>query len=176
MSEFEQPQQSGVSRRTVTKAMAWAVPAIAVAVPAPAFGLASQGIVTLTGRGCKDPGASIPGNPNSKAYYVEVVISNTTANPITVLYTNAIVNGAQPIAPPGFEANPTQTVVAANTTCTVVVRIGNWGDSANATVTLSYTVNGVGGTTNQVTFVSTPPLPGSCVLTYPSSVCVANNV
>lgn len=37
MSDLEQPQPSGVSRRTVTKAMAWAVPAIALAAPVPAF-------------------------------------------------------------------------------------------------------------------------------------------
>ena len=30
--EFEEPQK-GISRRTVTKAMAWAVPVIAVALP-----------------------------------------------------------------------------------------------------------------------------------------------
>ena len=47
MSDLED-QKPGVSRRTVAKAMAWSVPAVALAVPAPAYA-ASPGIVTLDG-------------------------------------------------------------------------------------------------------------------------------
>ncbi len=36
MSNKDNPQQSGISRRTVAKAMAWSVPVIAVAGTAPA--------------------------------------------------------------------------------------------------------------------------------------------
>jgi hypothetical protein len=35
MADIEQPEQTGVTRRTVTKAMAWAVPAVAIATAAP---------------------------------------------------------------------------------------------------------------------------------------------
>ncbi len=67
----------GVSRRTVTKAMAWAVPAIAVAAPVPAFAGASQGILRLDGTGCK-----LPGNATDvyKGYAFNLSATNTTAN------------------------------------------------------------------------------------------------
>lgn len=75
--DFESEQTGGVSRRTVTKAMAWAVPAIAIAAPVPAFAGASQGILTLDGTGCKLPGNS---NPTYKGYAFNINASNTTAN------------------------------------------------------------------------------------------------
>ena len=58
MSEIEPQQPSGISRRRVTQGVAWAVPAIAIAAPVPAFAGASQGILTLEGTGCKLPGNS----------------------------------------------------------------------------------------------------------------------
>lgn len=76
-ADFESEKPSGVSRRTVTKAMAWAVPAIAIAAPVPAFAGASQGILTLDGTGCKLPGNS---NPTYKGYAFNINVSNTTAN------------------------------------------------------------------------------------------------
>lgn len=169
MTESESQQPGGVSRRTVTKAMAWAVPVIAVAAPIPAFA-ASQGIVSFTGRGCKDPGNSIPGNPGSKAYFVELTITNTTNAQITVTFLSATVNNVAPIQPPGFEATPSSTNVPANNKQTLVLRIGNWADSANATISLTYEVGGVQGTAT-VTLIDTPPIQGEkCPLVYPYSV------
>jgi len=52
MSDFE-PQQSGISRRTVTKAMAWAVPAVAVAAPAPAFAASCKPVPVVANGSCK---------------------------------------------------------------------------------------------------------------------------
>ena len=84
MSDLEEPKP-GVSRRTVAKAMAWSVPAIALAVPAPAFA-ASQGIVQLTGTGCK-----LPGNSQDlyKGYAFKASAVNTTAAPVTVTFVSA---------------------------------------------------------------------------------------
>ena len=76
-ADSESAQPGGVSRRTVTKAMAWAVPAIAIAAPVPAFAGASQGILTLDGTGCKLPGNS---NPTYKGYAFNINVSNTTPN------------------------------------------------------------------------------------------------
>jgi hypothetical protein len=75
--DFESAKPGGVSRRTVTKAMAWAVPAIAIAAPVPAFAGASQGILTLDGTGCKLPGNS---NATYKGYAFNLNATNTTAN------------------------------------------------------------------------------------------------
>ena len=76
-ADFESEKPGGVSRRTVTKAMAWAVPAIAIAAPVPAFAGASQGILRLEGTGCK-----LPGNSNDiyKGYAFNLTATNTTAN------------------------------------------------------------------------------------------------
>lgn len=62
MDELE-PQKSGVSRRTVTKAMAWAVPAIAIAAPAPAFALSGEPPLVCAGEPYK-----VPGNTGCKAF------------------------------------------------------------------------------------------------------------
>jgi len=58
MSDLEEPK-SGVSRRTVAKAMAWSVPAVALAVPAPAYA-ASPCVPTISlgPTSCKCPGQS----------------------------------------------------------------------------------------------------------------------
>ena len=74
MSEIEPQQPSGISRRRVTQGVAWAVPAIAIAAPVPAFAGASQGILTLEGTGCKLPG-------NSNATYKGYAFNLTATNP-----------------------------------------------------------------------------------------------
>ena len=86
MDELE-PQKPGISRRTVTKAMAWAVPAIAIAAPAPAFAISGSPPDVLIGQACKLPGASnqgcgsvyagCPGLDTEKAYAFPIRITNT---------------------------------------------------------------------------------------------------
>ena len=86
MSDLEEPK-TGVSRRTVAKAMAWSVPAIALAVPAPAYA-ASGGPPTITvGDACKLPGNSC-GNVFVKGYVFDVTITNNTGKDI-YLYNQA---------------------------------------------------------------------------------------
>ena len=170
MSELETPQPSGVSRRTVTKAMAWAVPAVAVATAVPAYAGASRDFVSFTGQACKDPGGG-----TQKYYYFEVVITNSTGSPLNVVFTGVVVNGvtgnASTITPGSYS-------VPAYTECTVTLRFGTFPNSANGQAILSYTANGVqqpdidSGLVNDL-----PPLTdaggGSCPITYPSASCVA---
>ena len=73
-SDNEGPQ--GVSRRTVAKAMAWAVPVIAVSAAAPAYA-ASQGILQGTGKACKLPG-------NSQSLYKGYALGFSAVNPFTL--------------------------------------------------------------------------------------------
>jgi len=75
-NDYEDSEQKGVSRRTVTKAMAWAVPAIAVATAAPAFA-ASPTCVTieLGPEACKVPGQSEEQTP--WFYHLQVCFMNT---------------------------------------------------------------------------------------------------
>ena len=123
MSELETPQPSGVSRRTVTKAMAWAVPAVAVATAVPAYAGASRDFVEFTGQACKDPGGG-----QSKFYYFEVVITNSTGADLVVDFTDVEVNGvpgdASSITPGDYTVDP-------HTECTVTLRFGVFPNSAN---------------------------------------------
>jgi hypothetical protein len=74
------PEKSGISRRTVTKAMAWAVPVIAVAAPAPAFAASGPPPTICPGVGCKLPGAScdgaVPGLDGTKGFIFPIRITN----------------------------------------------------------------------------------------------------
>ncbi len=80
---------SGISRRTVTRAMAWAVPVIAVSASVPAHA-ASQGILTLDARGCKLPGAS---DDLVKGYALGLVASNTFNEDVTIRIDFITLNG-----------------------------------------------------------------------------------
>ncbi len=64
----------GISRRTVTKAMAWAVPAIAIAAPVPAFAASGDTPIITPGAACKAPGNSCA--PIVKGYSVPATVSN----------------------------------------------------------------------------------------------------
>ncbi|GAA1469085.1 hypothetical protein [Microbacterium thalassium] len=89
--EKNQPDKAqGISRRTVTKAMAWAAPTIAVAATVPAA-VASEGILELAGLGCK-----LPGNSNGlfKGYAFKLSANNNTNSEITLEITNATLDGA----------------------------------------------------------------------------------
>ena len=59
MANIEQPEQTGVTRRTVTKAMAWAVPAVAIATAAP---------LTAASPVCLDSGVCFGGADRRTAY------------------------------------------------------------------------------------------------------------
>ena len=72
-ADIESEKPGGVRRRTVTKGMAWAVPAIAIAAPVPAYAAASEGNFVLEGTGCK-----LPGNSNDiyKGYAFNLTVRN----------------------------------------------------------------------------------------------------
>ncbi len=74
----EESQPKGVSRRTVAKGVAWAIPAIPLVVNAPAYA-ASPGCVTLGPDSCKYPGQS-----TNDPWGYNLVICNTCDIPITV--------------------------------------------------------------------------------------------
>jgi len=169
MSEFE-PQQSGISRRTVTKAMAWAVPAIAVAAPVPAFAAASQGIVTLNGGGCKLPGNS---NPVYKGNVFRLQINNTTNSPITVTITGVFLNGQNlgafsVINLTGCTVLGASIPVGANSSLNnLAIRTADAGNSENGTLTVTYTVTGMGGEMEAESTVSAvPPINGASCNTF----------
>lgn len=85
MSDLEEPK-TGVSRRTVAKAMAWSVPAIALAVPAPAYASSGREPIITPGLACKAPGNSC--NPIVKGYAVYVTVNNP--DPTKTIYITAV--------------------------------------------------------------------------------------
>lgn len=99
MSDLEEPK-SGVSRRTVTKAMAWSVPAIALAVPAPAYA-ASPCIpeITLGPTSCKCPGQST-GDPWT--YFLTFCVDEDNECPSegTISITNVLSKSGGPNGTP----------------------------------------------------------------------------
>src|SRR5690606_7264472 len=78
-SNKDNPQQSGISRRTVARAMAWPVPVIAVARKAPAVAASPPPVVPEFNAGtfCKHPG-------NPKYYHVLIDFTNNTGAPIEI--------------------------------------------------------------------------------------------
>ncbi|MCS3841771.1 hypothetical protein [Microbacterium sp. AK031] len=97
----------GISRRTVTKAMAWALPAIAVAAPIPAFAASGLTPTITPGAACKAPGNSC--NPIVKGYSVPATVHNPSDKTIYVtaivinVNTSGIAFGLNPIPPLPWE-------------------------------------------------------------------------
>jgi hypothetical protein len=177
MSDLEE-QKPGVSRRTVAKAMAWSVPAVALAVPAPAYA-ASQGIVQLTGTGCK-----LPGNSQAiyKGYALKASASNTTNQPVTVTLVSATLNGSDLGAMTLVNLDGCTTLgnpftIPANTSYpNLVILTADAPNSQNGTLVLNYTIAGQSGT-QQATVNATGlgPIQGSCTaFTEAQAQCIAS--
>ncbi|MFB7843206.1 hypothetical protein [Microbacterium sp. NPDC056052] len=95
MTESEQP--TGVSRRTVTKAMAWAVPAVALAAPVPAFATSGPKPTVTQGDACKAPGGSVTCNGVVFKFGYGVPVYITNNSPLDIwIYSVSIVSQSQP--------------------------------------------------------------------------------
>ncbi|GLI27198.1 hypothetical protein ARHIZOSPH14_14400 [Agromyces rhizosphaerae] len=158
-------QPKGISRRTVTKAMAWSVPAVAVAASVPAYA-ASPGIITLDGRACKLPGRS---NDTYKGYAFGIIVTNPYNVPITVTITNIELGGST-LAPftivnlDGCTLVGTSGVVPAMTTLdNLVVLTSDAADSANDILSANYTITGGPGGSEEISAAVpvTPPVNGA---------------
>ncbi len=125
---------SGVSRRTVVKGAAWAVPAITVASAVPAVA-ASGDISLIQTNACKSPGNSC--KTFKKGYIFTFSTTNTYACSITV--TSApftLLTGSTP----GTLTLVTPLVIATGTTPALEVRV-NAQNSGNSTFTGYFTLN-----------------------------------
>lgn len=159
----------GVTRRTVTKAMAWSVPVIAIAAPVRAYA-ASQDILTAREAACKLPGSSggvfkgyaigfAAANPTSDLILITIdslVLNDTPLGNLRVINLDGCVNlGGNSFALGGLSAYPNLCVLTKDA-----------GNSQAGTLTATYTVTGGIGETVTVTAVvgSVPPLQsGACV-------------
>jgi hypothetical protein len=158
----------GVSRRTVAKAMAWAVPALAVSAAVPAYA-ASQAILQATGAACK-----LPGNSGSlyKGYAIGFTATNPFAGPLGISIDSVILNdtslgGTQVVNLIGCIklGNAEFSVPASTVYSNLVLLTKEAGNSQEGTLTVTYTIaGGPGGTvTASATVSAVPPLQsGAC--------------
>ena len=147
MSDLEEPK-AGVSRRTVAKAMAWSVPAIAIAVPAPAYAASGNPPDVSVGEACKLPGnsaqgcaelfAGLPGLDPSKAFAIPLLICNNTNKDIVLKPSISISSSGLPFNVVGI--NPDYCTAIAPGDCVKVIVYANSDNSANQSVTLSLTI------------------------------------
>lgn len=166
MSELEEPTSTGTSRRTVTKAIAWSVPVIALAATVPAAAASEIVTVSQAGDACKLPGNSCNNAGYSKGYLQPLTICNNSATSsitVTIVQPSTLTfNGV----PTQFTPVPASFTVAAGGGCQrVILNLNLQDNSQNSSITgsLSYTWTENGGTNQSGTGVvpistqSTPP-------------------
>lgn len=82
-SKSEMKPKSGVSRRTVVKGTAWAVPAVVVATAAPAMAASPCLTASFGGSSCKQPGLG----QNADGYSLQICFTNNCTSAVTVTVT-----------------------------------------------------------------------------------------
>ena len=180
---FDGAQPAGVSRRTVTKAMAWAVPVIAVSAAVPAYA-ASQGVLALTGEGCKLPGNS---QETYKGYALGVSAKNTFNVPITITLNSLALNNISLGSIKVIDLNTCTVlgvdsfVVGANQTLSNLVFLtAGAGNSQQGTLTGSYTITGGPGGTQTVSAQANvvPPVQGGACTDFNATekACIEGNL
>lgn len=173
MSDLEEPKP-GITRRTVAKGMAWSVPAIALAVPAPAYA-ASPGTITLSGDGCKLPGAS---TDVYKGYVFRAVLANTTNADIEVLITDMTLDGEDLGNVTVVSFNPCDdlgnpfTVPANTPSLSVAILTNGFTNSSNGLLVVTYTVDGGPVQTVSATANVEPIQNPHCTFSDSEAVCI----
>lgn len=151
MSDIEnvEPEKKGVSRRTVTKAMAWAVPAIAIAAPVPAFAASGGPPDVAVGEACKLPGASatkkceelfagLPGLDPEKAFAIPLLVTNNTSKTIVLKPSITITSSGLPFTVVGIVPTYCTDILPGDSVKVIVY--ANSDNSANQSVTIGLTV------------------------------------
>ncbi|WP_438853472.1 hypothetical protein [Agromyces sp. M3QZ16-3] len=136
MTETQNSELPGVSRRTVTKAMAWAVPAVAVAATVPTAAASCIPSVILGQDACKCPGQST-GDP--WGYYLTFTTDGTvcpdTSSEVCVTDVKKTNNAA-------FTLQPGYSLPVCFTAGTQSDLVGFLSDNSGNFLTVTYTVDG----------------------------------
>ena len=149
-------EKFGLSRRRVVQGAAWSVPAIAIAVPVPAFAGASQGVLEFTGQNCKLPGNSAIDPYTNGAVYI-FKANNTTAVSADIVIQSIARTGQSFTSSDITVVKLTGTgalctdvgssfTIAANSSDLYALVTKEWTNSANGALTANFTVNGVAAT------------------------------
>jgi hypothetical protein len=137
--------KSGVSRRTVVKGTAWAVPAVVVASAAPAMAAGTSQCLTATfgGNSCKQPGQG----QNDFGYRLQFCFTNTCAIAGTVNVTRIASNTGNPVV---LNFNPPlQIPIAANSSACYPTLIDYCSQNSANFIAVQFTVT-VGSNTGPV--------------------------
>jgi hypothetical protein len=161
-SEMTKPK-SGISRRTVVKGTAWAVPAVVVASAAPAMAAGTSQCLTATfgGNSCKQPGTG----QNDFGYRLEFCFTNTCSVAGTINVTRIASNVGNPVVK--IFDPPLQISIAANSSACYPTLIDYCSQSSANFIAVQFTVT-VGSNTGpvQVQLVRSPPqdcAPGTVI-------------
>nr|NLI50713.1 hypothetical protein [Propionibacterium sp.] len=128
---------TGLSRRTLAKGAAWAVPAVGIAAAAPAMAASGGGPTLVLGAACKNPGNSCKSRP--KGYTVAAQICNDTPLDIwifNVTYTTSGTDLNLTYAPP-----PALPFKVPKNDCINIFLNASSGNSANQAFTLYTTLH-----------------------------------
>ncbi|WP_298745181.1 hypothetical protein [uncultured Microbacterium sp.] len=173
MTESDKP--TGVSRRTVTTAMAWAVPAVALAAPVAAFATSGPKPGLSLGAACKAPGGSLKCQGVDFKFGYGVPVTVTNSGPLDIwIYSLAITSQipADPALTP-TAAVPLPVKVPANGGSVTFLMGGtstnssNWSGSLTLELAWGHTQTHAGDTDHDsnpiVATVSWAETPPGCV-------------
>ena len=147
LEEVTSEKKSGISRRTVAKGMAWSVPAVALAVAAPAYAASPCTPVPLTrGASCKCPG----GSDRFKFGYILqicVTVGNACALPPGV--TNAAIlgienNSGKPLTAVNVDRSPDRGAGHGRSEPAVGTRDPLHSESSASTLVITYSISWAG--------------------------------
>ena len=121
-----------ISRRTVTRGVAWSAPIAAIGVAAPAFAASQPVIVRNCGTTCKHPGNSGPDSVFKIYHFTFCFFASQAINNGTVTIVSMTINGVtKPVTPDSV------AVVTGQTKCYYIDAL-EFADSANGTASLNF--------------------------------------
>ena len=126
-----------ISRRTVTRGVAWSAPIAAVAYAAPAFAASQPVTVTPCGSACKHPGSG----QNKKTYHFTFCFATNTAlagNTVTLTSMTIVGGGSGGGAPETKPVVPTSVQVFTTGPTCIYVDAPDFEDSQNGQATLNF--------------------------------------
>jgi hypothetical protein len=127
-----------ISRRTVTRGVAWSAPIAAIGVAAPAFAASQPIVVRLCGTTCKHPGSSGPDDTFKVYHFTFCFTANQAVVGNTVTITGMTINGVSKTTAGGAVTPSSVAVVTGQTRCYYIDGL-EFPDSANGTGELRFT-------------------------------------
>ena len=167
LEEVTSEKKSGISRRTVAKGMAWSVPAVALAVAAPAYAASPcTPVFSFGAASCKCPGGSDPIKFGYVLQFCFTVAAQCALPPGgTFARIVAIENNSGKPLNPLNDPYPIDVPVTVAPNCSNVVVLFESSSSAS-TLIISYQINGAGPVLTQ----EVPAPPQDCPRCAPDTV------